>query len=348
MSVAKKDNDCPGFTTNYFNRCVVCKRELDETFVDSHVKCECGAFIAHVRLQPRQDEFCRKVLETGPDAPTKLIAYGPRAGGKSRTLRDVTLVTISECAQTWPGIPACLMRRNWTQCQESLVEKLKLERPYMWDWYNGIEKQYSFPAPMGGPRLAFKYADTEDDIIRLERGPEFFFMGIDQAEQLRAQQLQRLTGPNRWPGTPRGAAKTAWFLNPGGVGSKYFQDKIIDGKFGNEDPKDFWCIFMPGWTNFVWFQNQGIEIHGHPLTWEIFYSLPDEVPVPGDGKYTNAWLQTLPDDHTFKLFVTQTSEGKKHWSKDDSIRMGDLFGSFSNFEGQAFAGVYNRDRLVIQ
>lgn len=338
--MAKKDPDLIGFTTNYFNRCVICKRELDQDFVTTHYRCECSAVIAKIKLQPKQDELAKLVLATGPEVPTKLGYYGPRAGGKSRGLRDISLIVSSECGQMYTGAPAFLLRRNWTQCQESLLEKFKIERPYLADFYNGQEKQYQFPPDMGGGRIAFKYADTPDDILRLERGPECFFMGIDQAEQISKRDLQRLNSPNRWPDTPPGAAKTAYFLNPGGIGSNYLREKFVDRKFEeNERPGDFHGIFAAGWHNFAWFVNQGIDINNEPLTWELFYSLPDDVPVPPDGKYTNKWLASIPDDNRFKLFVTKTSEGAKHWSKPDTIRMGDLFGRFDSFEGQYFPGV---------
>ncbi len=347
--MAKRDGgDFPGFTTDYYHRCVICKRELDDEFVDTHVKCECGVLIAKVRLQPKQDELAKLVLATGPDVPTKLGFYGPRAAGKSRGLRDITLIVISECAPSHNGIPAFLLRRNWTQCQESLLEKYKIERPYLWECYNSIEKQYTFPLTMGAPRLAFKYADTPADVERLERGPECFFMGIDQAEQLAAHDLQRLNSPNRWPDALPGAAKTAYFLNPGGIGSKYLKEKFVTKKFEeNENPKDFHGIFAAGWHNWVWFANQGIEINGEPLTWELFYSLPDDVPEPGDGKYTAKWLATLPDENRFKLFVTRTKEGQKHWAKPDAIRMGDLFGSFDSFHGQYFTG-WDASKVVLR
>ena len=347
--MSSKSSDHPGFTTNYLHRCVICKRELDENFIESHTKCECGAFIAKVRLHPKQDEFAKLVLKTGADVPTKIGVYGPRAGGKSRGLRDTTLIVVSECAQDYSGIPAFLLRRNWTQCQESLLEKYKIERPYLSDRYNAIEKQYTLPEVMGSGRLAFKYADSADDVLRLERGPECFFMGIDQAEQIAGHDLQRLNSPNRWPDTLPGAVKTGYFLNPGGIGSEYLADKFVFKKFeDNENPDDFYGIFMAGWHNWSWFANQGIEINGQALTWELFHSLPDDVPEPGDGKYSSLWLSSLPDDNRFKLFVTKTKEGAKHWAKPDMIRMADLFGKFDSFEGQFFAGAWDEKRVVLR
>lgn len=346
MPKAKEDH--PGFTTDYLHRCVICKRELDPEYVLTHLSCECRAFIIRVRLQPKQEQLLKYILDTGPEVPTKLFYFGGRAAGKSRGLRDITLIVMSECAPMYNGIPAYLMRRNWTQCQETLLEKFRIERSILADWYNGQEKQYTFPEAMGSPRIAFKYADSPEDVERLERGPECFFLALDQAEQWPELHLQKFNSPNRWPDTLPNAAKTAYFGNPGGPGSQYIKRVGYDRKFkDSERPDDFVAIYAYGFDNVFWFLNQGIEINGEPLTWELFYKLPGDVPPPVDGRYTDAWLRTLPEDNRFRLFVTKTSEGRKHWSKPDSIRMGDLFGSFSSFEGQYYSN-WNDSRLVLR
>lgn len=346
--MAKRDTDVPGFTTDYYNRCVLCQRELTPEFVISHAKCECGVFILRVRLQPKQAQLLELVMATGQDVPTKLFYFGSRAAGKSRGLRDVSLVAISERARLYSGIPAYLMRRNWTQCQESLLEKFRIERSVLGDWYNGQEKQYVFPEGMGAPRIAFKYADSPDDVERLERGPECFLLGLDQAEQWPEIHLQKFNSPNRWPDTLPGAVKTIYLGNPGGPGGKYIKRVGFDRKFkDNEDPRDFACIHAFGWDNAAWALNQGIEINGEPLTWDLFYGLDGEIPDPVDGKYTQKWLDSIPNDNRFKIYVTQTSEGKKHWSKPDSIRRGDLFGTFDSFEGQYFNG-WDSNKVVIR
>jgi hypothetical protein len=197
--------------------------------------------------------------------------------------------------------------------------------------------------------LVFTYADTPDDVERLERGPEFFFMGIDQGEQLSERDLQRLNSPNRWPDTLPNAAKTGYFYNPGGPGTPYLKRVFYDRKFhDNERPGDFAFIQAYGWDNASWFLNQGIEINGEALTWETFYDLPGDIEVPGDGKYNQAWLRSLPKFHRFRMFVEQTSEGRKHWAKPEAIRMGDLFGRFDQFSGQAFAGSWDERKMVLR
>jgi len=84
------------------------------------------------------------------------------------------------------------------------------------------------------------------------------------------------------------------------------------------------------------------------MTWDLWYKLPGDLPECDDGKYSQKWMESLPNEHRFKLFVTKTSEGRKMWQYPDNIRMGWLFGRFDNFEGQAFAGAWSRDRVVIR
>ncbi len=345
MASSAAVRDSRGFTTDHFGRCCLCFRDIPV----NHATCACGAIIEHVRLQPKQRQILDWVLAEGPQVPTKLGFGGSRAAGKSRGAgRDVALIVASEVAQKYPGITISIMRRNWTQCKENHLEKFQLERPRLGSYYG--DKQYAFPRAMGGARIIFSYADTSDDVIRMERGPEFFLMIPDQAEQISEMDLQKLNTPNRWPDAGPNAAKTLYLFNPGGAGSAYLKRVFFDKEYrDNEDPGDFAFVQAYGWDNASWFLNEGIEIDGKPLTWERFYECPGEIPEPAKGqKYDREWMMSLPENHRFRLFVTQTSEGRKMWRKPESIRMGDLFGRFDQFSGQFFAGVWDRNRVVMR
>lgn len=343
MAKTQAIRDSRGFTTDHFKRCCICQRETD----GDHYRCECGALIVRVRLQPKQQQMLDWVMATGPDVPTKLAFGGSRAAGKSRMLRDVSLIVASEIAQRHSGIPVFIMRRNWTQCKENHLAKFQLERPMLQDYYG--DKQYEFPDGMGASRIVFTYADTPEDVERLERGPECFLMCCDQAEQVREMDLQKLNSCNRWPDAEIGAAKTIYAYNPGGAGTPYLKRVFYDRDFKeNETPGDFVFLQAYGWDNVSWALNQGIDIDGHPLTWERYYDLPGDLPECANGKYNKAWLDSIPDNHRFKIFVTKTSEGRKHWAKPESIRMGDLFGRFDQFEGQYFSGIWDSKRVVLR
>lgn len=345
MARSKEIEESRGFTTTVYRRCCLCQRELPE----NHSTCACGAAIVQVRLQPKQQQLLDLVMQTGPNAPTKLLYGGSRAAGKSRGGRDIALVVTSEVAQTYNGISSCIMRRNWTQCEDTHLMKLKAERPELTKFYTN--KKYDFPDAMGKPLLAFQYADTPQDVERMERGPEWYLMVIDQAEQIKGKDLQKIKSPNRWPSAAQGSAKSIYLYNPGGPGTQYLRRVGSERKYeGNERPEDFAFIQAYGWDNINWFYNHGIEINGHPLTWDIFYNeLPGDCPeLDPKGKHDEKWLAHIPDNHRFKIFVTQTTEGRSHWEKPESLRMGDLFGRFDSFSGQFFAGVWDEAKVVIR
>lgn len=344
MAASKSVSDSRGFTTDYFGRCCQCHREI----TPGHLVCDCTASICHVRPQPKQKEFIDMLLATGDDIPVRIGFGGSRGASKSRTFRDAALVVASEVAQTLPGIVIYIIRQIWGDVYQNHVKKLDLERPELTKFYSN--KEYSFPDAMGGPRIVFGYGDTINDIRRVARGPEAYLMLIDQAEGFTEEELDELHTPNRWPASGPGGAKTAHSFNPGGKGSQYLKRVYFSRKFNTRERScDFAFIQGYGWSNFdAWFANEGIVLDGQPLTFERFYKLPGELPDNASGIYDDDWLATIPEHHTFKLFVTKTSEGRKMWSKPDSIRMGDLFGRFDAFAGQAFAGVWDERKVVIR
>ena len=343
MARSKAIEEARGFTTTVFGRCCICKRELP----DGHSTCACGALIIPVRLQPKQQQLLDLTLSTGPDSPTKLLYGGSRAAGKSRAGRDIALVVTSEMAQLYGSISSCIMRRNWTQCEDTHLMKLKSERPELTPFYTN--KKYDFPSSMGAPILAFQYADTPADVERMERGPEWFLMVVDQCEQIKGQDLQKIKSPNRWPSAAAGSAKSLYLYNPGGPGTNYLKRVGFDKKYiSNERKEDFAFIQAYGWDNINWFYNHDIEINGLPLTWEMFYDLPGDCPeLDPHGKHDAKWLDSIPDNHRFKLFVTKTTEGRSHWEKPEALRMGDLFGRFDSFSGQYFPG-WDANKVVIR
>jgi hypothetical protein len=184
----------------------------------------------------------------------------------------------------------------------------------------------------GGSVIAFRYADTIADMTNLERGPEAYLVIVEQAEAFTEEELQQITKPNRWPNAPIGGPKTVYLFNPGGPGTDYlarvFYKKLYKE---NERAEDFAFIQAYGWDNWAWFEPECPE-----LTEDQFYDLPGDIPECPDEKYDNAWLETVADDHRFKIFVTRTSEGRKYWNMPERSRIGDLFGSFSKFAGQYF------------
>lgn len=332
------------FTTTIFGRCSICQEPLKP----DHPRCDCGALVLYIRPQPKQKLIYDMLLASGDNVPVRIGSGGSRGGAKSRTIRDAALVVASEMGPKLPGIVIYIIRQVWGDVYQNHVQKLDLERPGLTQYY--LNKEYTFPASMGGPRIVFGYGDTIKDIRRVSRGPEAYMMFIDQAEGFTEEELDELHTPNRWPAAGKGGAKSVYGFNPGGPGSAFLKRVFFDREFKpRENPNHYAFVQAYGFENFdAWFANEGIELDGRPLDFESFYALPGDLEPYPSKKYDEAWLDSLPGNHRFKIFVTQTSEGAKMWSKPDSIRMGDLFGRFDAFSGQFFSGVWSKDKVVLR
>ena len=285
--------------------------------------------LLRLHLQPKQRRLRNMVHAVGPDVPIRLGFGGSRGSAKSRGGRDLAL----DVAFSFPGVLIYIVARQSGNLEDNYIKKYRVERPELMKYYRASPRpEFNFPQDMGGSSIAFRYADTADDMTALERGPEAYLIIVEQAEQFTEEELQQITKPNRWPGTPRGTCKTVYLFNPGGPGTDYlsrvFYKKVYKE---NENAADFAFIQAYGWDNWAWFEEACPE-----LTEEEFYALPGEIPECVDEKYDNEWLKSVPNKHRFKIFVTRTSEGQKYWNLPERSRIGDLFGSFSKFAGQYF------------
>jgi hypothetical protein len=331
------------FTRTTIQKCPNCKKSINP----DDIRCACGQFLLRITLQPKQRKLYDMVRATGATIPTILGLGGGRGSAKSRAGRDIALLT----AFANPGVTVYIFARNLTKCEENYTEKYRIERPGLMKYYKASSPpEFAFPPELGGSRIAFRYGDTLADILNFARGPEGFLIIIEQAEAFSEQELQEINTPNRWPGAKPGQAKTVHLFNIGGRGTDYHRRVFYLRQFKDtEKPHNFHFQIAFGWDNYAWFENENIEIDGEPLTFEKFYSLPGEIPPCEDGKYTDAWLASVPDEkhYRFKLFVTQTTEGRKMWAKPESIRLGDLFASFEKFAGQYYEGVWDEKKCVI-
>ena len=299
---------------------------------------------------PKQRQLIDAALAKGANVPVSLGYGGSRGAAKSRLLRDLALVVISEIPRLLPGIVIYIVRQVWGDLYQNHVQEFEHEHPELMGWFfNGNqEKAFRFPSEMGGGKIVFAYGDTFKDLRRFTRGPQAYMVLIDQAEAFTEDELIELNTPNRWPNAQAGEVKTVHAYNPGGPGCLYLDRIYVRGEYNlRENPEHFMFVQGFGWDNWCWISTQGIMLDGRPLDRETYYTLPGDLPPCPNGIYDERWLASIPDNHRMKLFVTQTAEGRKMWAKPDAIRMGELFGRFDAFAGQAFSGVWNKQRLVI-
>src|ERR1022692_11841 len=110
--------------------CTAFKRQLPE----GSIKCpKCGQLLLRITLQPKQRQILDMIRARGPEVPTKIGFGGSRGSAKSRLARDLALFI----AFSVPGIVVFIIRRNWGDLEENHLEKLKLERPELTQYYSG-------------------------------------------------------------------------------------------------------------------------------------------------------------------------------------------------------------------
>ena len=310
--------------------CPNCNKPISPTAI----KCRCGQLLLRLTLQPKQRRILNLVRKTGSNAATKIGGGGSRGSTKSRTGRDIPLLVALEN----PGCLIYIVARNLGNLEDNYIKKYRSERPDIMEFYRGSPRpEITLPPSLGGSVIGFRYADNPDDMTRLERGPEAILIVVEQAEQFTEEELIQIAKPARWPGAELNTAKVLYLFNPGGPGSSYLQRVFYLRQYSpNERPEDYAFVQMYGWDNFEWFR---AAFPG--MSFDDFYALPGDLPACPSGNYDQAWLDSLPDDHRFKMYVTRTSEGQKYWAMPPSTRMGDLFGRFDVFAGQYFGGVWN-------
>lgn len=267
--------------------------------------------VQEIFLQPNQISFAREFFNESPDSATWVGFGGPRGGAKSFTIRAVT----QECHKRYPGSRTFIVRKNWTDLYENHFLKFRQDFPWMQQFWRNDHKEYTFP---NGHTLAYKFADTEDEVEQLVRGPEARHVLVDQAEQFTTQQLERMKTMNRWPGVPQGACKMGLMFNPGGPGNEFLKRIFYDKKYNGdgENPSDYAFVFSKGWENWEWFRPTGIYRDS-----KEFYADTDE--------------------NRFRNFIKHTDYGRTLWKLPPSLRLGELYGSFDHFAGQYYGGVWD-------
>src|SRR5574340_558344 len=160
-----------------------------------------------------------KLIQAEGDSVATWIGYGgARGGGKSDAIRRVMLAR--RLAVGMERTTGFIIRRNFGDLYENHIVKFMEHWPELNKYYSAQHKEYQFS---NGSRIAFRYADTLQEIQQLSRGPEAMDVFIDQAEQFSDQELLWLHTPNRWPGSRPGQCKTVLTFNPGGVGTEFLR-----------------------------------------------------------------------------------------------------------------------------
>lgn len=268
-----------------------------------------------IALQPKQDDLLRMLERTGRDIPVVLGTGGSRGSAKSGGLRRIAILL----ACKYREIVVFIVRRTLGDLLENHQEKIALEFPEIDRLYRAGDYEYALP---NGSRIVFVYAESSIDVNRVSYGPECTFLFIDQAEQFSEDELLSFRICNRWPAMSAGFAKTCLFFNVGvGIGAGYLRRIFHLRQFKpNERPQDYAFIQTYGWDNYEWFRG--------------------EVDISQDDFYD------LSSEERFRLFIAETTEGRKMNALPKHRREGELLGNFDSFSGQYFADVWGEHCIL--
>jgi hypothetical protein len=271
-------------------------------------------------LQPKQTRLYNLIRAQGPEVPTIIGFGGAKGGAKSKGFRNVALLMAAELATQYPGIAIAIVRRRFTDLNDTHIKRMWIEFPELADYYHAGDKELRLP---NGARISFRYSDTTRDVEQqFKAGVEFAIIFLDQAEQFTEYEIQCIKTACRWPDTPNGFCKLVLGFNPGGPGNEYLRRVFVQRKYqDNERAGDFSFIQAYGWDNYYWFRGQ--------------------VPISEDDFYQ------LPSRQRRQIFINETSYGRDMWQQPPSIRTGMLEGSFDAFEGQYFAGSWDRQACTL-
>ena len=279
-----------------------------------------------IHFQPKGETLYEMLRATGPRVATILGGGGAKGGGKSHTARDSAVLLAMELGAEYPGITITIVRRVFDDLKKNHIDPLLRLRPELQRFYRSGDKEIRIEANGIRSRIIFAYAETADDVKRkFLGGYESAIIIVDEAQQFSEEELQWISTAARWTdasGIPEGLCKTLLLFNPGGRGSVYLRRVFwVKQYHGEEKPWNFAFIHIFGWDNYEWFRGQ-VEI--------------DE-----------ADFYRLDSDTRFRMFIADTSEGRKYNAFPPAIREGYLLGNFDRFEGQYFAGVWDEEICVL-
>lgn len=186
----------------------------------------------YVRHQSRnftpQTPTPRQKLFLDLDAEKEVFYGGAAAGGKSSALLMAALKYVHI-----KGYSALLLRRTYADLakQGALMDRAK-------DWLTGTgaswneqKKTWTFPS---GARIAFGYLETENDKYQYQ-GAEYQFIGFDELSQFTESQYTYLFSRLRRLKTADIPIRMRSASNPGGIGSKWVNERFIPEGFTPDD-----------------------------------------------------------------------------------------------------------------
>ena len=192
------------------------------------------------RPSPKQRQFL------GAVGVREALYGGAAGGGKS----DALLMAASRHVNN-PGWHALLVRRTYA---DLALPGALMDRALSW-WngkrgvkFNRQQKRFDW---QGGGSVSFGYLDRTDDHLRYQ-GSELTFVGIDEAGQLRPEQMIYLASRLRKPKDVDLPLQMRYASNPGGIAHDWLKERFVDA----EDPD---CLFVPALVD----DNPGLDAESY-------------------------------------------------------------------------------------
>ncbi len=167
----------------------------------------------------------------------KYTCYGgARGGGKSWAVR----VKAVGGALTWDGIKILIIRRRYTDMQNSLIDPLVKLVPQELGFYNATQHMVYF---LNGSTIKFGHLESYSSTISGEyQGQEYDWIFMDEATQFTEGEFRGLAACLR--GVNDIPKRFYLTCNPGGIGHQWVKRLFVERRFKEtENPNDY--VFIP-------------------------------------------------------------------------------------------------------
>jgi hypothetical protein len=230
------------------------------------------------------------------------ILYGGAAGpGKSHWLRWHLILG---CLQ-FKNFNALLLRRQYTELEDTHIRKIQLEVPAEYAKYNVSKHTLNFPKTNAVLRLG--HAKHENDVFQY-LSTEWDLIGVDEASQFTPRQLDLLRSRLRTI-NPDIKPQFCAASNPGGPAHTWLKQRFIDKRVPSLDrgqryePEEW--LFIPGLLH----DNEYIDYETYRAQLEELPQAVREAYLHGnwdsfEGQYFDEWdrnLHVVPAAEQFEI-----------------------------------------------
>lgn len=268
-------------------------------------------------LNPKQKLFCQ--------SRTRYTAYGgARGGGKSHVIMRKALGG----ALTYPGIKILMVRKEYPELEQGLIQPMKRLIPQELASYNGAMRMFFFA---NGSTIKYGHYGLTDD--EEYQGLEFDWIFIDEATQFTEKQFRVLGACLR--GATKIPRRMYLTCNPGGIGHLWVKRLFVTRNYKpGENPNDY--TFIPATVD----DNPQL-LAASPEYKQMLDLLPEDVRRAWRYGDWDALAGTFFPEfdrarHVIKPFKRIPSEWKKYRAFDYGLDMFACLWIAQDFQGRSY------------